>query len=448
MKIRLLNDFHRESGPFTYEDQGEDVVVLAGDIGNGVEGIEWAKTIPKPVIMVAGNHEFWDQPDFHETLTAMKQAARGSNVRFLERNAVKIKINGETVRFLGCTLWTNYCNGSRTMYEAALASVRDYDKIKAEAWNERNQKRLNAFQKKFKRRKQPLNDDLHPLMLHDIHRKSVAWLEAQLKKYNDDIKNVIVTHHAPTMESLVEARMVDRHFLGKHDEIRTRGEEAFRMSAYASDLNWIFARYGRNIDLWCHGHVHEPLDYVLHGVRIACNPRGYHSPMLINRGNVPLDVFARNQALYENNPERGSVHDFDRAKVIDLNDGILPIIKPQMLAASVKISALADELQDFVNNAHIDAPELRAVFLRAGEKLAADINVVREEVLAMFYLARIRHSTPGPVRISRESWNGDFNCGSEDLPARKAMATALMQAGGLSKYFASSDVDTYLVNKR
>lgn len=439
---------HKESGPYTYEDQGEDVVVLAGDIGNGIEGIEWAKTIPKPVIYVAGNHEFWDQPDFHETLTAMKNAAKGSNVRFLERNAVKIKIVGETVRFLGCSLWTNYCDGSRNMVIAALNSVRDYDRIKARDWNERNQKRIAAFSKKYGFQVREVSDHLHVLMLMDINRKSVAWLEAQLKKYNDDIKNVIVTHHAPTMESLVEARMVDRHFLGKHEEIRTRGDEAFRMAAYASDLNWIFARYGRNIDLWCHGHVHEPLDYVLHGVRIVCNPRGYHSPMLINRGNVPLDVFARNQALYEKEAERGSVHDFDRAKVIDLNDGILPIIKPQMLAASDKISALADELQDFVNNAHIDDPELRDVFLRAGEKLAADINVVREEVLAIFYLARIRHATPGPVRISRESWNGDFNCGSEDLPARKALATALMQAGGLSKYFASSDVDTYLIDKR
>lgn len=447
MKIRLLNDLHRESGPYTYEDQGEDVVVLAGDIGNGVEGIEWAKTIPKPVIMVAGNHEFWGQPDFHETLAAMKTAARGSNVRFLERNAVKIKINGETVRFLGCTLWTNYCNGSRNMYQAALNSVRDYDKIKAVAWNERNQKRIASFRKKYGYQARDVNDDLHPLMLHDIHSKSVAWLEAQLKR-DDGIKNVVVTHHAPTMESLVEARMVDLRFLGLHNEIRTRGEEAFRMAAYASDLNWIFARYGRNIDMWCHGHVHEPLDYILHGVRIVCNPRGYHSPMLINRGNVPLDVFARNQALYEKEPERGSVREFDRAKVIDLNDGILPIIKPQMLAASDKISGLADELQDFVNNAHINNQELRDVFLRAGEKLAADINGVREEVLAMFYLARIHHSIPGRVMISRETWNGDFNSGNEDLPAKASLAAALFQAEDLSQYFASNDVDSYLADKR
>lgn len=34
MKIRQLSDIHLETGPFTYEDQGEDVVVLAGDKPN------------------------------------------------------------------------------------------------------------------------------------------------------------------------------------------------------------------------------------------------------------------------------------------------------------------------------------------------------------------------------------------------------------------------------
>src|ERR1035437_9712065 len=107
MKIRQLSDIHLETGPFTYEDQGEDVVVLAGDIDVGTAGIEWAKTIPKPVIYVSGNHEHWGQ-DIYENLVAMRLAAKGSNVHFLENDEVNLTINGETVRFLGCTLWTDY----------------------------------------------------------------------------------------------------------------------------------------------------------------------------------------------------------------------------------------------------------------------------------------------------------------------------------------------------
>jgi Icc-related predicted phosphoesterase len=31
-----------------------------------------------------------------------------------------------------------------------------------------------------------------------------------------------------------------------------------------------------DIDVWVHGHVHEALDYIAHGVRVICNPRGYY----------------------------------------------------------------------------------------------------------------------------------------------------------------------------
>ena len=447
MKIRLLNDLHRESGPYTYEDHGEDVVVLAGDIGNGTDGIEWAKTIPKPVIYVAGNHEFWGQDDFHEALAAMRKAAKGSNVHFLERNAVKIKVGGETVRFLGCTLWTNFCGGSHNMIHAALSAVRDYDRIKAAAWNERNQTRIASFRKKHGYRIWAGKEDLlHPLMLMDINKKSVAWLDAQLHDNNDGIKNVVVTHHSPSMESLVRARMVDRRMIGKHEEIYTRGEEAFRMAAYASDLNGLFSQLGRKIDLWCHGHVHEPLDYVLYGVRVACNPRGYHNPMLINVANVPIEIFARNQALYEKNPERGTVPDFSREKIIDLDNGTLDIIKPLMLEAADKISALADELQLLVNSKHIDDPDLRSVFLRAGEKLCAEVNEIREEMLAEFTSARLPHRIPEQARILWRSIDFDMNKRT-DLPAKAALAAALFQAEDLSQYFASHDCDTYLRDK-
>ncbi|TFW72352.1 hypothetical protein C3Y98_04400 [Methylotenera oryzisoli] len=107
MKLRILSDLHLERNPFTYADQGEDVLILAGDIANGIDGIEWAKAIPKPVIYVAGNHEHWGC-DIYENLKAMRKAAKGSNVHFLENKQIDLTLNGETVRFLGCTLWTDY----------------------------------------------------------------------------------------------------------------------------------------------------------------------------------------------------------------------------------------------------------------------------------------------------------------------------------------------------
>ncbi|MGZ8982327.1 MAG: hypothetical protein ACXW11_00055 [Methylotenera sp.] len=56
--------------------------MLGSDINIGTAGIEWAKTIPKPVIYVSGNHEHLGQ-DIYTNLAAMRLAAKGFNVHFL-----------------------------------------------------------------------------------------------------------------------------------------------------------------------------------------------------------------------------------------------------------------------------------------------------------------------------------------------------------------------------
>ena len=61
MKIHILSDLHTEFAEFSPPDTDADVVVLAGDIGVGLGGIEWAASkFPKvPVIYVPGNHEYY-----------------------------------------------------------------------------------------------------------------------------------------------------------------------------------------------------------------------------------------------------------------------------------------------------------------------------------------------------------------------------------------------------
>ena len=61
MKIHILNDLHIEFGAFEPPPTDADVVVLAGDIGVGLEGLHWAQSCfsDKPVIYVPGNHEFY-----------------------------------------------------------------------------------------------------------------------------------------------------------------------------------------------------------------------------------------------------------------------------------------------------------------------------------------------------------------------------------------------------
>jgi predicted phosphodiesterase len=66
MKIRILSDLHLEFSawhpPFEPPETDADVVVLAGDIDNGTQAIDWAEHTfaGKPVLYVPGNHEYYD----------------------------------------------------------------------------------------------------------------------------------------------------------------------------------------------------------------------------------------------------------------------------------------------------------------------------------------------------------------------------------------------------
>jgi Icc-related predicted phosphoesterase len=69
-------------------------------------------------------------------------------------------------------------------------------------------------------------------------------------------KIVVVTHHAPSANSLAPA---DRqHWIS---------------SAFASHLDEFVVE--SKAALWIHGHVHTAQDYDLGETRVVCNPRGY-----------------------------------------------------------------------------------------------------------------------------------------------------------------------------
>jgi len=61
MKLHILSDLHTEFADFSPPETGADVVILAGDIGVGVGGVEWAarRFSKVPVVYVPGNHEFY-----------------------------------------------------------------------------------------------------------------------------------------------------------------------------------------------------------------------------------------------------------------------------------------------------------------------------------------------------------------------------------------------------
>jgi Icc-related predicted phosphoesterase len=232
MKLHVLSDLHLEFADFAPPATGADVVVLAGDIGVGMAGLEWAarRFADRPVVYVPGNHEFYD----HDiALVDELETAAPENVHLLNDGAVEL----DGVRFLGCTLWTDfklYGEGEAWFArQRARQSLHDFDTI-------RNRGRR-----------------LTPEDTVALHERSRAWLARELARAFDG-PTVVVTHFLPAAPSIA------RQFA--NDPLNP---------AFASRLEHVIEKY--RPALWIHGHTHVPCDYELFGTRVVCNPRGYPS---------------------------------------------------------------------------------------------------------------------------------------------------------------------------
>ncbi|MET4695301.1 metallophosphoesterase [Endozoicomonas lisbonensis] len=247
MKIQLFSDIHLEFSDFTPDCSGADVVVFAGDLATGVKGAKWLLQLPTrtPVLYVAGNHEFYGN-----TCGKLQQKIRellsGSHVHFLDND--KVVIDG--VSFFGCTLWTDFKlfgNPSLAAY-TCKTRLNDYNKI----------------------RTLPNYSRLTPEDTLAFHRQSISWLEQQLL-HSTTSKNVVVTHHAPSIKSIPEQYECDTLSTG-----------------FASDLEGFISQH--QPDIWLHGHVHTSNDYTIEGCRVVCNPRGYNDENADFSGQLLIDL--------------------------------------------------------------------------------------------------------------------------------------------------------------
>ena len=254
-KITLVSDLHLEFG---YQElPGGEVLVLAGDVAE-------ARSIHKhhhatkllsdapnhqfrcseffaheckkydKVFYVMGNHEHY-HGKLQETYDTLKYMMP-KNVTLLENEAVEY--NG--VMFVGATLWTDLNRGNPiTEYEVG-SYINDYRVIT------HHDARKNTYHK------------LRPAYTRTVHGDTVRYFE-NLLAANPDRPFVVITHHAPSFESV--------HPRYRHD-YHTNG-------GYASELSDFILKY-ENIKYWLHGHMHDPVDYMVGNTRVLSNPRGYH----------------------------------------------------------------------------------------------------------------------------------------------------------------------------
>lgn len=230
MKLYILSDIHLEFSTFEPFATDADVVVLAGDIGKKSNGIIWAreKFPDKEIIYVPGNHEFYGAQR-QDTLTLMRIAADQCKVHLLDNN--EVVING--VRFLGSTLWTDFLLFGEDRKNDAMYTGKVF---------------LNDF-----RLIREGDTPFTPARSIELHVQSLAWLTEKLDTLFDG-KTVVVTHHLPSAQSVVE-----------------RFKDSELSACFASNLDHLFGK----MNMWIHGHTHDNLDYVANGTRVICNPRGY-----------------------------------------------------------------------------------------------------------------------------------------------------------------------------
>ena len=241
MKLQILNDLHVEFDDFVVPETDADVVILAGDIGVGISGLEWAahQVADKPVIYIAGNHEY-----YHHDIRLIDQlkANVAEHIHILDNDELII----DGTRFLGCTLWTDFgLNGKVEEFNAmryAGRSMSDFFVISIDG-------------KRFR-----------PQDSVSLHERSRDWLSDRLEESFPG-ETVVITHHAPSSLSM-----------------HPRYEGNALNPAFMSNLEFMMGE--DRVKLWVHGHTHDSFDYEVYGTRVVCNPRGY-SPRDLNQGFRP-----------------------------------------------------------------------------------------------------------------------------------------------------------------
>jgi len=251
MKLWLFSDLHLDVNarhPLAQPDPrpDHDAVVIAGDIQAGMaDAVRWIADQglnERPVIFVAGNHEFYGDDRLGGLLDGRNEAERHRNIHVLEQRSMAVG----GVQFVGATLWTDYRlfgDADGAMAHAAVG-LNDHRMI-------RHGGRLWA-----------------PRDAAAEHEVARVFIEEQLALPVCD-KVVVVTHHAPSLKSAAP-----------------RWQNDLLTAAFGSDCE----RLAQRATLWVHGHMHAPADYRLGDCRVVCNPRGYVASGEAERFNPELVV--------------------------------------------------------------------------------------------------------------------------------------------------------------
>ena len=236
MKIQYCSDLHMEfhdnmrfMKSLPLEVVG-DVLVIAGDIGYLVDTTiphlrfwKWASENYRQVLMVAGNHEYYNNGDIAVQGESWQKMFL-PNVGYDHNKVVRI----DNVDFILSTLWSKI----PPVDEFAIQNgMNDYAQI---LYNKHR---------------------LIPQNINDEFERNLAFIKKSVMD-SDAERIVVVTHHLPTFAALDE-----RH---KGSVLNT---------AYATELGNYIA--DSRITAWIYGHSHHRTDLMIGNTHLISNPLGY-----------------------------------------------------------------------------------------------------------------------------------------------------------------------------
>jgi predicted phosphodiesterase len=245
VKLHIVSDLHLEHDPdWRLPATDADILILAGDTGPGLRGLGAFFKYGKPVLYVPGNHEYYGE-NLPGLAAAMRLYAKPAGITILDGDEAVI----DDVRFLGTTLWTDFCVLGAAKQSQAIAyadkHLNDYIAIRNGdgGW-------LTAQQSSV------------------LHVRALNWLERKLAQPFAGT-TVVVTHHAPHPNSIHER--FAGHLLN---------------GAFVSDLTRLMGK----APLWIHGHTHNCFDYTVQGTRVIANPKGYGDENKAFRPDLVVEV--------------------------------------------------------------------------------------------------------------------------------------------------------------
>lgn len=232
--------------PTPLPEDSSSILVLAGDIWFNnfafkisPDGESWIGHVARRfehVIIVLGNHDYWGLSLQSAPRKAKEAVNLLPNVTVLEQDTVVVS----GVKFVGGTLWTDYGRDPMAM-EAARAQIVDY-------------KQITFGDNRARRRVRPQD-------MFEVHRQTAKFIFNNCAPDELGQPVIIVTHMAPCEQS------IDPKY--SHERLLNR--------AYYSNLEESIRTHCKDVRLWVHGHIHKPVDYLLYGIRVLSNPRGYES---------------------------------------------------------------------------------------------------------------------------------------------------------------------------